>query len=89
MKFASYIGDYLIEKIRDSAGQKGTGKWAAIEAINGGVPATVILESVCARFTSALKDDRVKASNFLPGPERRFFTSKEKVTFIADIQQVC
>lgn len=61
-------GSYLVDKIRDSAAQKGTGKWAVIEAINAGVPASVITESVSARLVSALKEDRVAASTKLVGP---------------------
>ncbi len=58
----------MVEKILDAAAQKGTGKWAVIEAVESGIPATVISESVAARSLSALKDQRVKASQLLAGP---------------------
>lgn len=59
---------YLLERIRDSAGQKGTGKWTAISALHYGVPVTLIGEAVFARCLSALKDERVHASKQLKGP---------------------
>jgi len=60
---------YLLERIRDTAGQKGTGKWTAIAALDYGVPVTLIGESVFSRCLSALKDERVEASAVLSGPE--------------------
>ncbi|XP_011179013.1 6-phosphogluconate dehydrogenase, decarboxylating [Zeugodacus cucurbitae] len=59
---------YLLERIRDTAGQKGTGKWTAIAALQYGVPVTLIGEAVFARCLSALKDERVAASKQLSGP---------------------
>lgn len=59
---------YLLERIRDTAGQKGTGKWTAIAALQYGVPVTLIGEAVFSRCLSALKDERVKASEKLHGP---------------------
>lgn len=56
-------GTALVEKILDTAGQKGTGKWTAINALMEGTPLSVIEESVNARFLSALKEERVVASN--------------------------
>ena len=50
LKFKDTDGTYLVEKIRDTAGQKGTGKWTAISALETGVPVTLIGESVFARF---------------------------------------
>jgi 6-phosphogluconate dehydrogenase len=58
-------GEHLVEKILDAAGQKGTGKWTGIEALELGVPLTLIVEAVFARSLSAFKDDRVKASKVL------------------------
>ena len=55
----------LVEKIRDTAGQKGTGKWTGIEALDLGVPLTLIGESVFSRCLSSLKDERVRASAIL------------------------
>lgn len=59
---------YLLERIRDTAGQKGTGKWTAIAALQYGVPVTLIGEAVFSRCLSALKDERVVASKQLKGP---------------------
>ncbi|XP_033221672.1 6-phosphogluconate dehydrogenase, decarboxylating [Belonocnema kinseyi] len=59
---------HLLERIRDTAGQKGTGKWTAISALDYGVPVTLIGESVFARCLSALKTERVEASSVLTGP---------------------
>jgi 6-phosphogluconate dehydrogenase len=61
-------GEALVEKILDTAGQKGTGKWTGIEALNLGIPLTLIGESVFARCLSALKEERVEASRVLSGP---------------------
>ena len=58
-------GEPLVEKILDAAGQKGTGKWTGIEALELGVPLTLIVEAVFARSLSAIKEERVKASNVL------------------------
>lgn len=70
-------GTALVDKILDSAGQKGTGKWTAINALDLGMPLTLIAESVFARCLSAQKDERVKASQILP---------KAKVSFSGDKQ---
>lgn len=71
MKFNDDDGYPLLEKILDSAGQKGTGKWTGIEALEKGTPLTLIAESVFARYLSAQKDLRVKASEITTGPEVR------------------
>ncbi len=55
-------GEYVVDHILDRAGQKGTGKWTAISALDEGVPLTLIGEAVFARCLSAMKDERVKAS---------------------------
>lgn len=65
-------GEPLIDKILDTAGQKGTGKWTGINALEAGVPLTLIGEAVFARFLSALKQQRVNASNIIPGPTATF-----------------
>lgn len=62
-------GKPLVDVILDKAGQKGTGKWTSQSALDLGVPLPIITESVFARFISAMKDERVKASNLLSGPE--------------------
>jgi 6-phosphogluconate dehydrogenase len=59
-------GSPLVEKILDTAGQKGTGKWTGINALELGMPLTLIGESVFARCLSALKDERIKAAKRLP-----------------------
>lgn len=61
-------GAPLVDKILDSAGQKGTGKWTGINALELGVPLTLIGEAVFARYLSAMKGSRALASKLLPGP---------------------
>jgi 6-phosphogluconate dehydrogenase len=63
-------GEPLLEKILDTAGQKGTGKWTGISALDLGVPLTLIGESVFARVLSSLKDERVRASAILGSPPK-------------------
>ncbi len=77
-------GGPLVEKILDSAGQKGTGKWTGIEALNLGIPLTLIGESVFARCLSSLKEERVEASKILSGPVPHF--NGDKSLFIDDIK---
>ncbi len=62
-------GEPLIDKVLDTAGQKGTGKWTGINALENGVPLTLIGEAVFARFLSTLKEQRVKAAAQLKGPD--------------------
>ncbi|NOX75250.1 MAG: decarboxylating NADP(+)-dependent phosphogluconate dehydrogenase [Gammaproteobacteria bacterium] len=62
-------GEPLVYKVLDTAGQKGTGKWTGINALESGVPLTLIGEAVFARFLSALKTQRVAAADILPGPK--------------------
>ncbi|MDE9799970.1 NADP-dependent phosphogluconate dehydrogenase [Staphylococcus delphini] len=71
-------GEPLVEKIMDKAGQKGTGKWTSINALELGAPLTIITESVFARFISSLKDQRVNASKVLNGPSAAFEGNKEE-----------
>jgi len=68
LKFKDSDGKPLFDKILDTAGQKGTGKWTGINALDLGIPLTLICEAVFARFLSALKDERVRASHLLTGP---------------------
>ncbi len=65
-------GKPLLDKILDVAGQKGTGKWTAIDSIEMGIPVTLISEAVYARCLSAMKDERVQASKKLGGPSPQF-----------------
>lgn len=78
-------GDPLLEKILDTAGQKGTGKWTGVTALDLGVPLTLIGESVFSRCLSAQKDQRVAASKILSGPTIKFEGSRED--FINDLEQ--
>ncbi|OAH54462.1 MULTISPECIES: NADP-dependent phosphogluconate dehydrogenase [Bacillaceae] len=71
-------GQPLIDVILDAAGQKGTGKWTSQNALDLGVPLSIITESVFARFISALKDERVQASKQLTGPEVTPFDGDKK-----------
>ena len=77
-------GSPLVTKILDTAGQKGTGKWAGIAALNFGVPLTLIGESVFARCLSAAKAERVIASKILAGPKASAFTGDKKA-FLKDL----
>lgn len=77
----------MLPKIRDAAGQKGTGKWTAIAALNYGVPVTLIGEAVFSRCLSALKSEREIASKYLPRPTAKFSGDKKK--FLEDVRQVC
>jgi 6-phosphogluconate dehydrogenase len=79
-------GTPLLDKILDTAGQKGTGKWTAISALDLGMPLTLIGESVFARCLSALKDERVQASKVLTGPPKTK-TVEEKKQFIEDVRR--
>jgi 6-phosphogluconate dehydrogenase len=79
-------GEPMIDKILDTAGQKGTGKWTAISALDLGMPLTLIGESVFARCLSALKDERVAASKVLNGPKKAL-TVSEKKEFIEDVRR--
>ena len=77
-------GSPLVEKILDTAGQKGTGKWTGISALDLGVPLTLIGESVFARCLSAMKDQRVEASKVLNGPDVKFAGDKKQ--FVDDLK---
>jgi len=78
-------GTPLVEKILDAAGQKGTGKWTAISALDTGTPVTLIGEAVFARCLSAMKDERVAASKILSGPRRELVT--DRAAFIEDVRR--
>lgn len=70
-------GCYLLENVLDAAGQKGTGKWAGVSALEQGMPLTLITESVYSRCISALKEQRLAASLVLKGPKIGFSGDKE------------
>ncbi|MEA3274037.1 MAG: decarboxylating NADP(+)-dependent phosphogluconate dehydrogenase [Pseudomonadota bacterium] len=76
-------GEPLIDKILDAAGQKGTGKWTGINALDLGIPLTLIGEAVFARCVSAMKDERVRASQILPGAQHPF--TGERAAYIRHI----
>jgi len=78
-------GQPLVEKILDTAGQKGTGKWTGIASLEIGVPLTLIGEAVYARTLSAQKEDRVEASKILSGPKPKFEGDKKQ--FIEQLRQ--
>ncbi|KAH3899312.1 6-phosphogluconate dehydrogenase, decarboxylating 1 [Saccharomycodes ludwigii] len=80
-------GTPLVEKILDTAGQKGTGKWTAINALDLGMPVTLIGEAVFSRCLSALKEERIRASTKLLGPEIPKDAVKDKQAFIDDLEQ--
>jgi len=77
-------GQPLVDKILDTAGQKGTGKWTGITALDLGIPLTLIGEAVFARCLSAIKDERVKASEILNGPAPMII--EERAGFIENIK---
>lgn len=77
-------GSAIVDKILDTAGQKGTGKWTSIASLDEGIPLTLIGEAVYARCLSAIKDERVIASKVLSGPVPKFEGDKEDL--IEDIK---
>ncbi len=77
-------GQAMVDVILDTAGQKGTGKWTGISALDMGIPLTLIGEAVFARCLSALKDERVTASEKLRGPKRAFKGDRAK--FVEDVR---
>lgn len=78
-------GNYVVDLILDTAGQKGTGKWTVITALDEGQPLTAIAEAVFARCLSALKDERVKASKIIKGNVGKFDGDKKE--FINDLRK--
>jgi 6-phosphogluconate dehydrogenase len=79
-------GKPIVDKILDTAGQKGTGKWTSISALDLGMPVTLIGEAVFARCLSAIKDERVAASKVLKGPDA---TTKvaDRAAFIENVRR--
>jgi 6-phosphogluconate dehydrogenase len=78
-------GSPMVDKILDAAGQKGTGKWTCVSALDLGMPVTLIGEAVFARCLSALKETRVKASGILNGPRKELGTDRDQ--FIEDVRR--
>jgi 6-phosphogluconate dehydrogenase len=79
-------GEPIVDKILDTAGQKGTGKWTVFSALDLGQPVTLIGESVFARCLSALKEERVAASSILEGPVAKVVES-DRIAFIEDVRR--
>ena len=79
-------GKPLVDVILDKAGQKGTGKWTSQSTLDLGVPLSIITESVFARFISAMKEERVKASELLSGPSNYKF-SGDREQLIEDVRK--
>ena len=79
-------GSPIVDKILDTAGQKGTGKWTVISALDTGQPVTLIGESVFARCLSALKDERVEAAKILRGPAAKAKVG-DRAKFIEDVRR--
>jgi 6-phosphogluconate dehydrogenase len=77
-------GKPLVDKILDTAGQKGTGKWTGVAALDLGIPLTLIGEAVFSRCLSAVKNERVEASKILHGPVPEF--KGDKIKLINDIK---
>ena len=85
LAFKDEDGEPLVDKILDTAGQKGTGKWTAVTALDVGIPLTLIGEAVFSRCLSALKNERVAASKILSGPGTTF--NGDKKAFINDLKE--
>jgi 6-phosphogluconate dehydrogenase len=83
--FKDTDGQALVEKILDTAGQKGTGKWTVVSSQDLGMPITLIAEAVYARMISALKEERVVAAKKLRGPQPLIKGDRAKI--IEDIRK--
>lgn len=87
LKVKDADGQPLVDKILDSAGQKGTGKWTAVNSLELGIPLTLIGEAVFSRFLSALKSERVRASKVLAHPVvNDSLTDEEKKEYIEAVK---
>jgi 6-phosphogluconate dehydrogenase len=80
LAFKDTDGQPLVDKILDTAGQKGTGKWTVMSSMELAIPITLIAEAVYSRCVSALKNERVAASKKLKGPRRAISTDRAKFT---------
>jgi 6-phosphogluconate dehydrogenase len=85
LAFKDSDGAPLVEKILDTAGQKGTGKWTSVVSLDLGVPLTLISEAVFARCLSAMKEERVEASKLLHAPPKQF--KRKKQDFLKDLEK--
>jgi 6-phosphogluconate dehydrogenase len=77
-------GQPLVDKILDTAGQKGTGKWTSVVALDLGIPLTLISEAVFARCLSAIKEERVEAAKILSAPKKQF--KRKRQVFLKDLE---
>lgn len=84
LAFKDEDGSPLVDNILDTAGQKGTGKWTAVAALDEGIPLTLIGEAVYARCLSSMKEERAAASRMLSGPAPEFIGDKK--AFIEDVR---
>ena len=84
MAFKDSDGQPMVEKILDKAGQKGTGKWTVVSALDAGVPLTLISEAVFSRTLSSQKEERVEASRIIGSAKPKF--GGDKKAFVQDIQ---
>jgi 6-phosphogluconate dehydrogenase len=75
-----------MQMILDAAGQKGTGKWTSVNALDMGTPAPTVAEAVFARCMSAIKDERVHASSILSGPDKKISNEIDKNIFLESIR---
>ncbi len=85
LAFKDEDGKPLVDKILDTAGQKGTGKWTAVTALDFGIPLTLIGEAVFSRCLSAIKDERAAASKILSGPGKDFIGDRK--AFVNDLRE--
>jgi 6-phosphogluconate dehydrogenase len=85
LAFKDEDGEALVDKILDTAGQKGTGKWTSDVSLDLGIPLTLISEAVYARCLSAMKEDRVEASRLLHGPAAEFKGNTQ--AFLHDLEK--
>ena len=79
-------GGYLVDHVLDTAGQKGTGKWTSVNALDMGIPAPTVAEAVFARCMSAIKDERSYASSILLGPSEGSLPPIDKSQFLEAIR---
>jgi 6-phosphogluconate dehydrogenase len=85
LAFKDADGMPLVEKILDTAGQKGTGKWTSVVSLDLGIPLTLISEAVFARCLSAMKNERVEASKVLHPPVKKFKPNRQE--FLTDLEK--
>ncbi len=85
LAFRDVDGRPLVEKILDTAGQKGTGKWTSVVSLDLGIPLTLISEAVFARCLSAMKEERVAASHAYPFAPQKF--TGDRQAFLKDLEQ--